>query len=261
MQVQVRATPAEVDASVVARVVKDVTAALQAITTVGRRFIINDTPWFWKNPQGQLRPQVVNSAKYLSKKFQDHLRDHRGWETEKSLSRQDIDSYIELPCAVGYRLDQSRLTEFLSRYATEKPEASLDDVFLRYVKRGCMGLAPVEPTYHSFFVIGAATERIKIGLEFETGNIASSFRSLNKLNFLFRKGQIDAGVFITSREKTTTAARIWPASNRNGSFQELDQRNYRETISFPIWEVAFAPDGIDRSAPYLGKDGNTFAPR
>jgi hypothetical protein len=80
------------------------------------------------------------------------------------------------------------------------------------------------------------------------------------LNFLFRKGEIDAGVFITSRDKQSTAARIWPVSNRNGSFEELERRNYRETISFPSWELSFAPDGVSQTAPYLARDGTTYEP-
>ncbi len=260
MQVQVRATPSEVDVGVSARVTGDVTAALQAVTTVGSQFVINDTPWLWKNPQGAMRPQVVNSAKYLSVKFQAYLHTQKGWDKEKTLAGQTIDAHIELPCPAGHQLDKSRLTAFLDEYTTDNPEASVDDVFFRYVKRSCLGLSTVDPKYHHYFGIGAAATRIRIGLEFETGNIASSFRSLNKLNFLFRKGQIDSGVFITSRDKDTTSARIWPMSNRNGSFQELEQRNYRETISFPVWEFAFAPDSIDRNAPYLGKDGTTFVP-
>jgi hypothetical protein len=83
---------------------------------------------------------VVSSVKYLSKKFQDHLCDQRGWTKKKSLSGQDIDAYIELPCASGYQLDKSRLTEFLDRDTTEKPEASIDDVFFRFVKRNCLGV-------------------------------------------------------------------------------------------------------------------------
>ena len=112
------------------------------------------------------------------------------------------------------------------------------------MKRGCFNLSGLDPSFHASFRQGTGTVPLRVGLEFETGNIASSFRSLNKLNFLFREGEIDAGVFITSADKGTTAARIWPMSNRNGSFEELERRNYRETISFPVWKFSFAPDGI-----------------
>jgi hypothetical protein len=114
--------------------------------------------------------------------------------------------------------------------------------------------------YHGYFEPAPGPSSLRIGLEFETGNIASSFRSLNKLNLLFRKDLLDAGVFITARDKQSTATRIWPVSNRNSSFEELERRNYQEMISFPIWEFAFAPDGVSPTAPYLGRDGATYQP-
>ena len=75
-------------------------------------------------------------------------------------------------------------------------------------------------------------------------NIASSFRSLYKLGFLYSESEIDAGVFITSIDKNNCATRIWPVSNRNGSFQELKQRNYKRMVVLPLWEFGFAPDGF-----------------
>ena len=101
---------------------------------------------------------------------------------------------------------------------------------------------------------------MRIGLEFETGNIASSFRALYKLGFLYNEGEIDAGVFITSVDKNTCACRIWPVSNRNGSFQELNQRNYKRMVVLPLWEFGFAPDGFSDTASFLGSDGQLFAP-
>jgi hypothetical protein len=99
-----------------------------------------------------------------------------------------------------------------------------------------------------------------VGVEFETGNIASSFRALTKLGNLFSAGKIDAGVFVTSNDKANCAARIWPASNRNGSFEELRRRRYKDNVALPLWEVGFAPDAFDSSAPYLGIDGSLYRP-
>src|SRR5207244_4405488 len=154
----------------------------------------------------------------------------------------------------GFRLDRTDLGKFLDGYSTDHPEASIDELFFRYAKRSCFNISSLDPKFHGYFKPAPAPTTLRVGLEFETGNIASSFRSLNKMNFLFRKGLIDAGVFIASRDKKTTAARIWPMSNRNGSFEELERRNYREMISFPIWELSFAPDGVSQTAPYLGRD-------
>jgi hypothetical protein len=127
-------------------------------------------------------------------------------------------------------------------------------------RAGAAAVATIDPRFARFFDAVLGNTVVRVGLEFETGNIASSFRSLNKLNYLFRAGHIDAGVFITSRDKVSTAGKIWPVSNRNGSFEELERRNYAETISFPIWEFAFSPDSVSQTAPYLGADGTTYTP-
>ena len=74
-----------------------------------------------------------------------------------------------------------------------------------------------------------------------------------KLSVLFGTGKIDAGVFITSLDKSKAATRIWPARNRNGSFQELQQRQYRVFAELPLWEIGFAPDGFSSTAKYLDK--------
>lgn len=127
-------------------------------------------------------------------------------------------------------------------------------LYQKYMARRCFlpseNLAP----YKNLLATSLGMEKIRIGLEFETGNIASSFRAFSKLNSLFRLGKIDAGVFITSKDKSTTACRLWPVSNRNGSFEELEKRN----IALPMFEFSFCPDGYSHHAPYLGSGGNTY---
>src|SRR5262249_34272193 len=70
---------------------------------------------------------------------------------------------------------------------------------------------------------------------------------------------IDYGVFITAIDKEHAAARIWPQSNRNGSFQELERRSYRNNLTVPLWEFGFEPDGFDRTAPYFNNQ-STYLP-
>ncbi len=260
MLVRQRKQPDEIDPTVVGRVTDDVIAALQGIITASGKFIVNPTLWYGRNRQGKVTVQVVNSATFLSKTFQNFIQVQRGWEKEKVLSGQRIDAYIELPSEPGFNLDKAQMGRFLDQYTTAHPEASVDAIFFRYGKRSCFNLSGLDQSFHGYFAQASVTTKVRVGLEFETGNIASSFRSLNKLNFLFRKGEIDAGVFITSVDKATTATKIWPVSNRNGSFEELENRNYHETITFPIWEFSFAPDGLDIAAPYLGANGSTFVP-
>jgi hypothetical protein len=127
-----------------------------------------------------------------------------------------------------------------------------------YVKRRFFGIGTLAAKYHAHFTKTTEEKKFRIGLEFETGNIASSFRALTKLGFLYRRGHIDAGAFITSIDKANAAARIWPTANRNGSFVELEARQYRDSIFFPIWEAGFAPDSFNRNAPYLGPKKTTY---
>ena len=81
-----------------------------------------------------------------------------------------------------------------------------------------------------------------------------------KLNILFARNLIDLGVFITANDKENCAARIWPASNRNGSFTELDKRNYFDNVYLPLLEFGFAPDGFSKDAPYLHEQGRVYKP-
>jgi hypothetical protein len=261
MQVQVRAFPDEVDESVLNRITGDVTAALQSVRTAGDQFIVNDTIWYGFNGK-KIMPRVVNTADFISRTFERFLKEQRGWERQKTLEGQTIDAYIELPIGPGYTIDQALLFQFLKEYTDAHPDESPDTATVRlfqmYVRRSCFRIGALEEEYRHFFQPASGTGPLRIGLEFETGNIASSFRSLNKLGFLYRRGHIDAGVFITSRDKATAAARIWPVSNRNGSFEELTRRNYRDAVFFPIWEVGFAPDGFDPTVAYLGLQGSTY---
>ena len=106
----------------------------------------------------------------------------------------------------------------------------------------------------------------------ETGNVkfasvlnlrqATSHRpsASDKLETLFVLGEIDYGVFVTSINKDCAATRIWPVSNRNGSFQELENRNYRNNRTVPLWEFAFEPDEFRQDVPYLGSGGTTYEP-
>jgi hypothetical protein len=69
------------------------------------------------------------------------------------------------------------------------------------------------------------------------------------------------GVFITSNDKENRAARIWPPSNRNGSFTELDKRNYFDSVYLPLLEFGFAPDAFSKDALYLHEKGYVFKPK
>lgn len=261
MRIHQLSRPDPVDVSISARVERDIAHALNSIVTIGNKFVVNDTLWFRKRADGNIRPCVMNMAGFISSKFQNTLRDDGLWQKDATFVDQEIDAYIELE-APGKRLripPDGRFIEFFGLHFAKSPALDLRKEFIRcwhnYVRVGINGLEQIDAKFRRFFKnVGDDVTKVKIGLEFETGNIASSFRALGKLESLFVTEHIDYGVFITSIDKERAAARIWPSSNRNGSFTELRRRNYRANLTVPLWEFGFEPDAIDRAAPYFNND-------
>jgi hypothetical protein len=258
MKVHHRCSPDTVESAVGARVVQDVTRALCAVVTHDDRFVANDSAWFLKRGSGKITPCVMNAAKFLSEKFQNTLRDECGWEKEKEIAGQIIDAYCALTGAGRkFRIPADmRYLDFFRLHVDRTKPADLRKEFLacwrKFVQVGINDVSEVDDAYRAFFAeTGEGSVTIRVGLEFETGNIASSFRALDKLETLFVTGLIEYGVFVTSIDKEHAAARIWPQSNRNGSFAELENRNYRNNRTVPLWEFGFEPDVFDRNAPYF----------
>lgn len=239
---------------------REVTAALQSVKTQGAVFVVNDSPWYWKNPQGALKPCAVNSAKFISKKFQGALGEH-GWTIEPKIAGQKFDGYKEFSMPDrAFSIPEELFLAFLNaHYDIHEKEQELDreisSFYQRLVKRTIITLDDIEDSLRSFFKRVEVTTPMRVGLEFETGNIASSFRALIKLNNLYADGHIDLGVFVTSIDKASCATRIWPATNRNGSFEELDARDFRSNLIVPLWEFGFAPDRFSSDVSYLGQGG------
>jgi hypothetical protein len=266
VQVTVVAEPS-IQRSLRQRVSNDITAALQAVVTIARRFIVNDSIWYARKRRGGVSPCVVNSASYISSRFQSALEKLPGWKAETTIDGQNIDGYGEFQeQGIGYTLSRTEIFKFLDEYATGHlaPDVDIGSVTARiygmYVARNLFELSEIPDSLHHYFTARPVDAPVRIGVEFETGNIASSFRALTKLGNLFSAGKIDAGVFVTSNDKANCAARIWPVSNRNGSFEELRRRRYKDNVVLPLWEVGFAPDGFDSSAQYLGISGSLYRP-
>jgi hypothetical protein len=252
-------TSTQVSSAIAESILADVSVALSSISTIGKSFIVNDSEWLWSNPAGKLRPTVMNSAKFLSKKFQQHLCEQLEWSIEKELSGQRIDAYKEVETkAEVFSLNKDGLIKILAQLP-EEPRAEFASIasmlVANYFKRDSIRIGSELRNFREFFKTEKKTFQTRIGLEFETGNIASSFRAINKLQTLFDAGFIDVGVFVTSKSKQEGAARIWPVSNRNGSFEELRQRHYHAQRSYPHIDISFWPDGYSDSAPYFDEQG------
>lgn len=239
----------------------EVGASLKNITTIGDKLTVNDTKWFWLTPKNELKPSVVNSAKYITGKFASELR-AQNWTTEKTLNGQRIDGYKEVAVKLPvFNLKEENYLNLLAELRTRDLNnygEIATTIFQRYVKSSQPYLLEELAGLAELFEARSASCIYRIGLEFETGNIASSFRAIQKLDSLYDIGMIDAGVFITSIDKGSCAARIWPVSNRNGSFEELNNRNYRANRSYPAIDIGFKPDDYSVDAPYLSETGQTY---
>ncbi|MDU1036852.1 MAG: hypothetical protein E7A30_11905, partial [Staphylococcus sp.] len=244
---------------------KNVTYSLNKIITINDKFIINDTSFMRKQSNNRITPCVMNSASFISSKFQHNLSLLRNCSGEININQQRIDGLIRVEYnGSAYRIkDKSKILEIAFKYIESKnlPNSVIYALFPMfygmYVDRLCFSIPELNGIEH-LFDIEQVNYHYKIGVEFETGNVSSSFRAINKLNNLFHEGHIDGGCFITSIDKKNSATRIWPVSNRNGSFQELKNRAYISQISLPLICIGFAPDEFSQTAPFLGANGELY---
>ncbi|GCF90753.1 hypothetical protein [Shewanella sp. M-Br] len=240
-----------------------ITSTLNEIKTTDSEFVINDTLCFKVQTNKKITACVTNSATYISNKFQSELAKIPGCEGETKINDQSFDGLIKRTYTnSGYTIkDKRNLLSVIYEYIHDNKleESMIHTLFPMfygmYVERDCYDICSLPESSHCLFSLSKKIKsEFKIGVEFETGNVASSFRAINKLGTLFQQGYIDAGVFITSSNRP----RIWPTSNRNGSFPELMNRNYEKQISLPLICMGFAPDRYDRSAPYLSRTGELY---
>ncbi|MDA9949399.1 hypothetical protein N9C16_08455 [Paracoccaceae bacterium] len=257
MKVDIESVNESLGQGLVKRLVDEVTCALQAVVTQADEFVVNDTHWFWQNTRGSIRPTVVNSAHYITSNFQNAL-ERQGWEKEAIIDGQRFDGLLEFEEICDcYALDEDKFLPLLeSMRATGGNNFGLKatSIFRHYVQSTTPFLSASVVEFLPMFDVDRRRFSYRVGLEFETGNIASSFRAIDKLQGLYNNGRIDVGIFVTSKTKSDGAARIWPVSNRNGSFEELRMRNYEAQRSYPHIDISFRPDRYSPKAKYLSKD-------
>lgn len=266
LKTHVRFIPSEIPKEIAEKVIADVVNGLQSIVTIENKFIVNDTLWFALQGKKHKKPTpiVVNSAHFITKRLQNFLKEKAGWSVESLISGQQIDAYTSLDCGLGMVLEKKAVLELLQIGWSDMvgdPSLLFSNLYQNYFLRKCFRPKETSDYVKSLFKQADEKTKIRFGLEFETGNIASSFRAFSKLNSLFKLNEIDAGIFITSCDKKSAACRIWPTSNRNGSFEELENRDYRRNIDLPLIELSFAPDDFDSSAGYLGSNGKLYFPK
>jgi len=261
MKATMLSSPSEISAQTRDLVAGEISEAIRNVVTIDSRFVVNDTLWFKLNGK-RVTPTVMNSAKFITAAIAANIRT-LGWEPEKTLSGQTIDGYKEydLPYP-GYSLSKDNTLALVRDGWDDECYAPdlMASLYSRHYERTIFQPAESYRNDIELFQMTSSTGTLRVGFEFETGNIASSFRALSKLDTLFRENYIDIGVFATSLDKASTACRIWPVSNRNGSYEELQARSYRNNVLIPLIEVAFSPDEINPNAEYLSRDGTTYVP-
>ena len=52
--------------------------------------------------------------------------------------------------------------------------------------------------------------------------------------------------------------KIWPPSNRNVSYEELESRRYQTSVNLPMWEFEFLPDSYSDEAEYFDRSGQLY---
>ena len=220
-------------------------------------FIVNPTKYFRRN-SGKITPAVVNSAEYFSKKFQNSLK-ALGWEIDFTIEGQEIDGFItyEAENELFASIDEHHFYKQIAELDPRGKDFTKEVVLLHsmYFNRNKFIIKDI--FNDSNFSIGDGSIDLRIGLEFETGNIASSFRALSKLNNLYDMNQIDFGIFVTSMNKNSST-KIWPSSNRNGSIEELENRKFEHEFRMPIMIYGFEPDGWDYTVGFLNKKGERY---
>lgn len=268
MRVEVRNRPENIPLHILELVEDEITASLKAVETEPGRFIINDTHWFKLNAQGKPTPCVMNAAEFISRKFETYLRDTYGWQTQFTSDAQRIDGYKPyVQSETSYYISRNEYRKLIIKYWEDHPEENIEkamrEVKEMYIVRRKYDIQNWEEQYRLFFTPASVEEtsesNFNAGLEFETGNIASAFRSFLKLSTLYEQGVLDLGVFVTTVR--AAAHRIWPVSNRNVTYEELVNRRYKNTIKFPVIEFVFQPDDYSAHAAYLHRDGTTYTPQ
>jgi hypothetical protein len=168
-----------------------------------------------------------NGVVYLRRKFLDYLVEKEGWHKEQHTAVSQIHLSTEIKLYPGGK---------------------------RHVE-------PVESEFGGFdFLTTRGSDSLRVAIEWETGNISSSHRSLNKLAIALEAGAINAGVLIVPSRDL-----YGHLTDRIGNIQELAGylplwkaigRNVKRGV-LAITVVEYDELTDDSAIPYLslGNDG------
>jgi len=176
-----------------------------------------------ERPDGQWNR---NGVVYLKRRFLDHMVNAEKWHTE-----------------VGFDLGKDRVPPNLRLYPSLK-----------------LHREPITSMFGDFDLVTTAPAGTHVAIEWETGNISSSHRSMNKLAIALGTGKIQAGVLVVPSRSlyehlTDRIGNIGELSGYLSMWKDLEARVERGLLAISVVEHNSLTD--EPAFPYLpaGKDG------
>lgn len=178
-----------------------------------------------KRPDGQWNR---NGVVYLKRLFLGHMTITEGWRAE-----------------VGFDLGRNRTP----------PDVHLYPDMTTYQE-------PITSEFGGFDLVTTAPNGTHVAIEWETGNISSSHRSMNKLAIALSTGKVQAGVLIVPSRNlyehlTDRIGNIGELSGYISMWKDLEARVQRGLLAISVVEHDMLTD--DPDFPYLpaGDDGRS----
>ena len=170
-----------------------------------------------------------NGVGYLRSRFLDHMVKIEGWQAEGEVDLQHLE---------------------------EQPEFHLYPSMEPYSE-------PITSAFGDFDFVTTTDGGIRVAIEWETGNISSSHRSLNKLSIVLAAKKIQAGVLILPSRSlyehlTDRIGNIGELSPYLGMWKSMGTAVERGMLAIAVVEHDELTD--DPKFPYLkvGKDGRAI---
>lgn len=167
-----------------------------------------------------------NGVGFLRSRFLEHMVENEGWHAEGEVDLQNLE---------------------------EKPELRLYPSMEAYSE-------PITSAFGDFDFVTTTASGIRVAIEWETGNISSSHRSLNKLSIVLAAKKIQAGVLILPSRNlyehlTDRIGNIGELSPYLGMWKSMGASVERGMLAIAVVEHDELTD--DPEFPYLkaGKDG------
>lgn len=167
-----------------------------------------------------------NGVVYLKNRFVEHMVGNEGWQPE-----------------FGFKLDTNQEPTKLRLYPNMKIHSE-----------------PITSEFGNFDFVTRTTGGLHVAIEWETGNISSSHRSMNKLAIALTQGDIDAGVLVVPsrglyEHLTDRVGNIGELSGYLSMWQRLGRQVTKGLLAITVVEHDALTD--DESFPYLpvGTDG------